>query len=626
MTDTKFGRKEFLKKVAGAEEEKAPNIIDKKGELFQKYSRKSLAARVNNPNESIEVNDTNPADTDTADRVGNVTSGLTLYTGTWGVKEAIHLLKRTSFGNRKQDVDYLLTFTNASAAIDALMTFSATPTLPTVTPVNDYQALTADPYIPLGSSWVQHNLDYNPAPGTASHNLIESRRVKSLKNWMWGVWLNDTVNMREKLMLFWYHFIPFDIFALRPMSFNAVTMASDYFTMLRNNCTGSLKDLIKEITKSPAMLFYLSNHYSTATNPNENYARELLELFLIGKDPQNYTEDDVQAAAKVLSGWRRTSAGNAPYPHVSGFQAYRHNQTNKTFSAFFNNTTITNQAGANGALEFDQFFDMLFTQQDVAISQYICRRLYRFFVYYDIDSNIETNIIVPLATMLRTNNWNMGVIMKALFKSEHFFDMANRGVMIKSPFDFMIGALRTMEVDLTPTITANYLRDQYKMWQSLDDTCDNLLGQATAEIPGVAGWLAYYQAPSYYQNWINSATMQNRVKIKNEFLDGFWVYSVHLKMKGLDFITQFPNASVQDPNFVVDTFIEYLLPLDLDAAQKTQIKQQTLLSGQVSDYYWSSAWLNYSQNPTNSTYITTIENKLRALVDAIMSLAEFQLM
>jgi uncharacterized protein (DUF1800 family) len=97
--------------------------------------------------------------------------------------------------------------------------------------------------------------------------------------------IQDGTTIREKMMQFWYHFIPVNFDDVRSQQRNSATMCNDYMNLLRNNALGNFKNLIKDVAKTPAMLVYLGNQYSTATVPNENFARELMELFTMGKVP-----------------------------------------------------------------------------------------------------------------------------------------------------------------------------------------------------------------------------------------------------------------------------------------------------------------------------------------------------
>jgi len=199
---------------------------------------------------------------------------------------------------------------------------------------------------------------------------------------------------REKMTWFWYHFMPIDFASVRASQHsycnnNSARISYDYIQNFRTNALGNFRSLIRNIATQPAMMYYLSNQDNTNTAPDENFAREVMELFTLGKDPlSQYTQDDVVAAAKVLTGWKVNNL-NA-YPTSASYINSRHDTTTKIFSSFFNNATIANQ----GSTEIDAFFDLIFTKTQV-VSEYICRRLYRYFVYYDIDANIESNVNTP---------------------------------------------------------------------------------------------------------------------------------------------------------------------------------------------------------------------------------------
>ncbi len=627
MGQEKFKRKDFFKSLAGikvpAETMPTETFGDPNDPLFEKYARKSLGQR--HYSDVVTVPDINNPLTF---RVGNITSGLAPYAGVWNVWQVTQLLRRTGFGIKKIHVDALLALT-PSAAVDTVMNITA-PTIPSPTPLNNYQATLPDGGgIPLGGSWTANNLAYV----NNDDNSNNYYRQLSLTSWSWGLCIDDnTHTIREKMTQFWYHFIPVNFDDLRNQQDNSATMSHDYMKLLRDNALGNFKTLIKAIAKTPAMLMYLGNQYSTATVPNENFARELLELFTMGKVPtQNYTEPDVIAASKVFSGWRVPSFV-APYPFAPGFYPGNHNQTNKVFSALLSNggstTTINNQTGPNGANEFDLFFDFLFTQQQVTISKYICRRLYRFFIYYDIDNNVETNVIVPLAALLVSNNWNMAPVVSMLLKSEHFFDVANKGVMIKSPIDFLAGTLRTLNVNTKPAAGATQLANQYTVWNYFQNYAENNLEQGFGLVPNVSGWKAYYQDPTYYQNWINANSIQRRASILTSLLNtnGFTTGGTQIKFDTISWVQQFLTATIEDADLLINTVVQYLFSIDLPQQYKTDTKVQTLLGGQVDNIYWKTAWANYAGSPTNTTFTNIVRTRLNSLFTTFLQLAEFQLM
>lgn len=621
MGNEKLKRKDFLKNISGfaSSETITDTLPGEPDPLFEKYSRKTLGNR--QYSEVMQIPNTNGQ---ILNRVGNVTSGLTAYAGPWTTWEVTHLLRRVGFGVKKAELEALLAL-SPSDAVDLMMTLSP-PSNPSATPLNHYSYNgnnTDSGGILLGDSWTSNNLAYVSG---GNDGTVNTQRQNSLVDWSWALCINENTTIREKMVLFWYHFIPVNFDDVRGMQNNSATMCHDYMNLLRTNALGNFKTLIKSIAKMPAMLVFLSNQYSTASVPNENFARELMELFTLGKVPtQNYTENDIIAASKVFSGWRVPSFV-AAYPFNPGFNSTYHNQTNKVFSSFFANTTITNQSGANGANEFDIFFDLLFTQQQDTIAKYICRRLYRFFVYYDIDANVEANVIVPLATLMVSSNWDMAPVVSKLLKSEHFFDIANKGVMIKNPIDFITGTLRTLNINTTAVATTNpQIVNQYTIWKYFHDYANNNLEQGYGLVPNVSGWKAYYQEPAFYQNWINSYSIQKRASLLTSFVNGFTSGGLSIKIDAVAFVQQFPNASVQDPDILIDIIIQYLLPVDLPATFKTDTKIATLLGGQVTNSYWTTAWNNYVSNPTTSN-LNTVKTRLNSLLTTILQLAEYQLM
>ncbi len=630
MGHDKLTRKHFFKSLTAFKKETDSSLPaqvltdEPEDPLFKKYARKSLGSRVYTTRVEVPSFDNNN-DGSILNRVGNVTSGIAAYAGAWTIWEVTHLLRRTGFGVKKADIDALLALT-PGAAVDTMLTIAA-PTVPTPTPVNYYQNTLADSGgILLGDSWTSNNLAYLTG---SSDDTLNYYRQLSINSWSWGLCINSAHTIREKMTQFWYHFIPINFDDIRGMQVNSATMCHDYMALLRTNALGNFKTLIKAIAKTPAMLVYLSNQYSTASVPNENFARELMELFTMGKVPtQNYTESDIIAASKVFSGWRVPSF-TAAYPFAPGFNSSYHNQNNKVFSATIappSGATINNQTGVNGANEFDIFFDLLFTQQATTIAKYICRRLYRFFVYYDIDANVEANVIVPLSNVLITNNWDMNITVSTLLKSEHFFDVVNKGVMIKSPVDFISSAIRTLNINTTAAAGATQVVNQYTIWNYFQSYALTYLEQGLGLVPNVSGWKAYYQSPTFYQNWINSNAIQRRSSLLTAFINGFTQGGLSIKFDPIAYVQQFSNTTIQDPDLLIEAIVPQLFAVDLPASYKTDTKVQTLLAGQVTNSYWTTAWNNYTGAPGNTSYANIVKTRLNSLMTTFIQLAEFQLM
>jgi uncharacterized protein (DUF1800 family) len=620
-------RRDFFKNLGSKKE---PLIVQKNkledGEdpLFKKYSRKT-SGRVK------------PAVTDNkALRITPSASTLAPYDGSWTIAEVTHLLRRTTHGATKSQTDTMLAST-ADASIESLFNYTSVPVLPSPTPLNNYEysviptpaapASSVDLLgIPLGADWTKSNF----LSSTTDIIANAQRRHRSLRYWTAGVYIHEGESIREKMTNFWYHFIPINHDDLRNTgSTNTSNMCHDYWALLRSLCVGNFKTLIKNISKSPAMLLYLSGQTSTKLVPNENFGRELFELFTLGKEQNaadnKYTEEDIKSASKIFSGWRMNNQYVA-YPVPVVFNATYHNQENKQFSTNFENVKIDNQLATAGANEFDLFFDMLFTKQGLYMAKYLCRRLYRFFVYYEIDTNTETNIIAPLAQLLIDSNWEILPVIKKLLKSQHFFDVINRGVMIKSPFDFVFGMIRALNINTKTALGLTDYQNQYDIWNGFVGTCQNL-EQYLTNIPNVAGWKAYYQAPTFYQNWINANTVQKREAFVISVLGGFTKNTAIIKFDPIAYVKQWPDATVRDPDLLIEALIKQLLPFDIDPVFKADtLKKASLLGNQTTPNYWTTAWQNYLDTPTDVNKTKLVTDRLKELFTGILKLAEFQLM
>lgn len=533
-----------------------------------------------------------------------VLSGIQPYTGPWTNTEVIHLLRRTMFGAKKSDVDFFVGMT-MTQSVDYLLNVNNTPPAP---PLKTYASSTTagdpDAAIPQESTWVNTN---------TTDGGINAQRRASFKNWWTGLMINQDATIREKMVLFWHNH-----FATETADIGNGIWCYQNNAVIRANALGNFKTFVKAITLNTGMLRYLNGYLNTKTAPDENYARELQELFTVGKGINDatppYSEDDVKAAAKVLTGWVIDNTTN-----TATFQLSRHDITNKQFSSFYNNTIIQGNNTANaGNIELDALLNMIFSKDDVSLN--ICRKLYRFFVYYEIDAATEANVIVPLAQIFRNNNYDITPVLSTLFKSQHFFDALNQGCLIKSPMDVMIGLYREFGVSFPvgTDVPGNYL-----LWNSIQ-TIGTSLQQNIGDPPAVAGWPAYYQRPQFHELWINSDTLPKR----NQFTDtmnanGYTRSGRNIKINHVAFAASMPNPS--DPNSLIAQSVKYLLGLPLSLASRNQIKTDILLSGQSTDAYWTSAWNAYMANPNDMTNATIVKTRLASLYQYLLRLAEYQL-
>jgi uncharacterized protein (DUF1800 family) len=536
-------------------------------------------------------------------KVARTTSGLTPYAGPFGTNEVIHLLKRTMFGAVKADIDYFKTKTLSQAVSELL----SVPVLPPSPPVKNY-ANPVDPAdldtgVAAGTTWVTVN---------TNDGTVNSQRITSFKSWWMGLMINQNRNILEKMVLFWHNH-----FSTETNDIGRAIWCYQNNEILRKNSLGNFKKFVKDITLDTGMLRYLNGYLNTNTAPDENYGRELQELFTVGKGIDNgsppYSESDVKAAAKVLTGWTVNNTTNTFF-----FNSPKHDITNKQFSSFYNNTVVTGRSGATGANELDDMLNMIFATSETAM--FICRKIYRWFVYYDIDASTEANVITPLAQIFRNNNYEIKPVLDALLKSEHFFDALNQGCQIKSPVDANVSLCR--EFGIVFPAASDYV-NAYFMWDYIRSQSSNMQ-QNIGDPPDVAGWKSYYQAPQFYEIWINSDTLPKR----NQFTDtlansGFTRNGKNIKIDFIAFAKTMPNPG--DPNELINDSITYLFRLPLSVTSKNQLKTDILLSGQTQDHYWTDAWVAYMANPADVTNANIVKNRLRDLYQYLMRLAEYQL-
>ena len=532
-----------------------------------------------------------------------INSDLTPYKGPWTAHEVTHLLKRTMFGAAKADVDYFKT-RSVGQAVDELLTIPPLAPAPPLKNYDDTSIPAGDPEysVSQGTTWVNTNTN----DGTAN-----SRRVNSLKSWWVGLMLNQQRNILEKMVLFWHNH-----FATETADIGRAIWCYQNNVVLRKYAIGNFREFVKAVTLDTAMLRYLNGYLNTNTAPDENYSRELQELFTLGKENNpNYTENDVIQAARVLTGWRIDNATN-----LAVFQANRHDTGNKQFSSFYGNTIITGKTGNTGGdLELDALLNMIFSKS-AEVSEFIVTKLYRWFCYYTIDTATENNVILPLAKILRDNNWEIKPVLSALLKSEHFFDALNQGCVIKSPIDMAVGLCREFSVAFPP---ASDVVNSYFMWEYVRNQAA-IMQQNLGDPPSVSGWAPYYQVPQFYEIWINSDTLPKRNRYTDQLItSGYSRNGKKIQIDAVAYAKKFSNPA--DPNVLLKDVTENLYRVPLSAASLQTIKRQILLSNQDQDYYWSNAWNAHIAFPSDTAAYQIVNTRLQTLIKYLMNLAEYQL-
>ncbi|WP_341906468.1 DUF1800 family protein [Fluviicola taffensis] len=545
-------------------------------------------------------------------------ASLNPISGALGSQKAAHLLRRATLGPKLQDISTFSGMT-AQAAITALTQTQAIPALP-IDPMS-------------GSDWVY--------PNTVNTN----QNAETLSNYTRSWWMENMrsagPNLTERMIWFYHTHFPMIMSRIE----GNPQFAIDYSRLLRFYALGNYKDLVKAICIDNAMLVHLDGNLNIKGVPQENFAREFLELYTVGKGDEvslgnytNFTEQDVQALTKALTGWgidtsyqTMDAVTNLPTGKVKGSAttSSQHDVSSKQFSGAFSNTLIQTGSitGTNAAVtavytELNDVIDMVFASPHTA--KHICRRLYREFVYYNITPEVETDIIEPLANTLVSNNYDITSVLEVLFQSEHFYDLDtpitednNIGAIIKSPMDLVIGTMRLF--NLTVPDKTTQLAAHYELYDQLIGQLD-LQGLQFFEPYDVAGYEPYYQFPDYHRYWISSNYLANRYKFSELLISGFTGMSgVLLKLDVVEFVdTNCSNPG--DATILVQELVSWLFPMTIDSTRFNYFRDTVLLD-QLPASNWTTEWNNY----VNTSSDVNVRLQLEALITAMMQTPEYQL-
>lgn len=532
-----------------------------------------------------------------------VGGGLTPYNGTWNYATAAHLLRRAMFGpTHSQILDAVKD--GMDKTLDKLFSPVPLPSDPVL-----YSDNPIDPDTKKGESWVK-------APLNPSVQGNVAFKENSLFAWLMEQIYNEGVSVTEKMTLFWHnHFVVSEIFDPR--------MSFDYIQLLRANCLKNFKELTKQITVDKAMLYYLNGNQNTNLAPNENYARELMELFTLGKgelagpgDYTTFTEQDVMAFAKALTGWTvPVDRRNTTYIALPVFNPNLHDASTKTLSHRFGNRVIVN-AGAN---EYKNVVDVIFEKREAAT--FICRKLYRYFIYYKVSSAIETDIVDGLADTLIANNFEIAPVVRELLSSSHFYTDESLGALIRPPYEFIFNTLKAMKFN-SSQVTA--LEDTYNLYLYLYRST-NGLQQVYFDVPSVAGWTPYYQEPSFHEIWVNSVTLPLRAGLTTGLASKtIRVRNISQKVFGLElaqYVSDFANPD--DATKLINDTVAHLLPKPIYQNQLDYLK--TKLLGNLSEAQWKTIWDTYAADPTNTQKKAAVENRLKSLFTNLLTMPEYYL-
>ena len=378
------------------------------------------------------------------------TAGLSAHSAPLTLPQAGHLLRRTGFGSdaplRKSYVG-MSPLDAANRIVD--------------------EALNQAP--PPPPSWANH---YPPWGGTDAQ-----RRQYNNMQFQWyveltGSWVRRMTEggLREKLTLFWH-----DHFATERDTYFFTILALDYVSLLREHALGNFKEFVVKVGINPAMLVYLDGRLSTRQEPNENYSRELLELFTMGQydrnGGRNYIEKDVVELSRCLTGYQVDYAD-----FTSHLTWGRTDHGTKEL------------LGRTGNFNFGAAHNVIFEERGRQIAEFIAAKLYSEFVY--VTPHPET--VTQLADVFLDSGFEIAPVLRALLSSEHFYAAATMGARPKSPSETLIGLLNDVGMDVPDDASTNFVRRQLQ-----------LMSQSLLNPPSVAGW-------DGYRSWISSSTLLAR--------------------------------------------------------------------------------------------------------------------
>lgn len=547
-------------------------------------------------------------------------------------QQAAHLLRRTTFGATKSQIDGL-TGQNVTEALAGILK----PYLAPPPPPKDTKT---------GQDWV--------SPKPTADNSDETDLTRFLLSWWLDLMRQNTGNITERMVHF-YH----THYTTQKTKVDSSTAIYHQMALFRFYALGNLKTLSIKICTDNAMIRFLDCDLNVAGFPQENFARELLELYTIGKGPQrsaedytHFTEQDVKEAAKVLSGFGteldfdnidpdtgiprgiiKTNTNNRPQNLTD--RANRHDETTKNFTGTLGNggTTIKPNATSGdfatiGAVyqELDDLIDMIFGKDQTAI--FLCTELYRYFVYYQITPEVQQDIIEPLAQTLQENNFEVLPVLRQLFESKHFYDADQtdladdtRGALIKSPVELVVGAIGFLDLPIPNPETD--LQGFYGVYSRFLGMIQDQ-GMDLYEPFEVAGYEAYHQSPEFNRHWITASNLGYRYQMVDDLLAGFRDAQGNDLGFRLDVMALIENPShVADPSKadqIVGFLIDHLFTQPIRQERYDYFKQVILLDN-LSELNWENEWFEYLSSGDD----LAVRAQLEATVREIIQSPEYQL-
>lgn len=400
----------------------------------------------------------------------------------WDRQRAAHLFRRAGFGATSRELD---------------------------------DAVKRDPS-EIVASWVTPDLDtdFERESATFATTILASSDPKQLSAWWSYVLLRTPHPLLEKTTLFWHGH-----FATSAAKVEDAEAMYNQNRLFRRFALGDFAKLTHAISRDPAMLIYLDSVTNRKAHPNENYARELMELFCLGEG--NYSEKDIQELARCFTGWEIRRG------------KFR-------FNRFQHDTGTKSILGKDGEFPEGESVDVVLDQP--AAPRFIVRKLLRYFVFDEPSPSDE--LVDPLAKELRDHDWNIGHVVRRILTSQLFYSQHAMGRKVRSPVDLVVGLLRTLE----GTTNAHQLGEDL-----------NQLGQGLFYPPNVKGW-------DGGRAWINSSTLLGRANVI-----GRVIRDEKTRFAGGNLEAYFQQLDAKTSDSIVQKLFDLTLAVPLPTAVREQL-------------------------------------------------------
>ncbi|MFY0653413.1 MAG: DUF1800 domain-containing protein [Cyclobacteriaceae bacterium] len=313
--------------------------------------------------------------------------------------------------------------------------------------------------LPIELDRITYNREATSEEKAMMRKMSRDQLLKINTAWMKAM-VNDEGAMREKMAFFWH-----DHFACEP---KLGIVALDYVEILRKHALGSFKDLLFAVSKSPSMIQYLNNRQNRKNAPNENFAREVMELFTLGIG--NYTEKDIKESARSFTGWITNKEGEfiiLKRAHDYGLKEFM---------------------GHSGHFGGEDILNMLLENKQTA--RYISSKVYKYFV----NQNLDEEKGEYLADVFYDSGYEISSLLQAIYTSDWFFEKDNVGNKIKSPIELLVGYQRSFHLSFPESKQLIFLQ--------------KILGQTLLQPPNVAGWPGG-------RSWIDSSSLIFRLRLSD---------------------------------------------------------------------------------------------------------------